>query len=464
MPGTFGHEAGASWPNWYDFPMLLRSSIIHVARAVGFAIVSLVALAVLTTGSSAFAKPAAKAPTKAPSHKVNITTDPPGATVYIGDKESGAKGITPVTLDLPVGETTLILELMGYQQSFQTVTVVKPKGRAKPQVAAFTLTPDMGHLDVKGPAGAKITVDGKDSGVVPAVVDVNAGGHQVEVSVSGQKPYQEFVTVAGGATVAVVASIKASDDDGEIVSGGGGGTEPGAEPHHALIDVGLTYMFGARSYTYSGNTTPTTLQPLSQSGASVIGIAAQFWVGRLSHAHWLHGLSIVGSFGFGLSQDVTGATGGPLTTAWQTLTAGLRYRIPLGEKFGLDIDAGYGNFAYRFTGDATTVADVPDAQYSTVRLGGTLVFHQGIFEAYLGGEERVVLSIGEAKDHFQSASANGIAGKLGVRIVHEHLFAALEGGYAAYSLTFTPTATPTYNATGATDSQTTAQLLLGVRY
>ena len=428
---------------------------------------SLIALAVLTTGSSAFAKPAAKAPSKVPTHKVSITTTPPGATVYIGDKESGAKGTTPVTLDLPVGDTTLIIELTGYQQSFQTVTVGKPgKGKSKLQVAAFTLVPDSGHIEVKGPAGAKITIDGKDNGVVPATIDVNAGGHQVDVSVSGQKPYQEFVNVVGGATATVNATFKSSDDEGDIVGGGGGSGAPGEEPHRArsLIDVGLTYMFGARSYTYTGNTTPSTLQPLSQSGASVIGIAAQFWVGRLSHAHWLHNLSIVGSFGYGLSQDVSGASGGSLTTAWQTFTAGLRYRVPLAEKLGLDIDAGYGNYGYKFTGAAATVDDVPDAQYSTVRFGGALVYHSGSFEAYLGGEERVVLSIGSASAHFASSSANGIAGKLGVRLVHEHLFAALEGGYAAYSLSFTPATPATFNATGGTDSQTTAQLTLGLRY
>src|SRR5438132_11085335 len=46
---------------------------------------------------------------------LRVESDPPGATVYVDRKDLGARGQTPVTLALPPGKATAILELPGFK-------------------------------------------------------------------------------------------------------------------------------------------------------------------------------------------------------------------------------------------------------------------------------------------------------------------------------------------------------------
>src|SRR5262249_35567105 len=100
-----------------------------------------------------------------PKRKVRIETDPPGATVYVGDKKAGPKGTTPVTIDLAPGEQTLIIELDGYLPHTESITVSMAKGKAakSPQKVAFALDKAVGTIRMSGlPQGAKVTVDGNE--------------------------------------------------------------------------------------------------------------------------------------------------------------------------------------------------------------------------------------------------------------------------------------------------------------
>src|SRR5215813_1250001 len=87
-----------------------------------------------------------------PKRKVRIESDPPGATVYVGAKKAGARGTTPVTLDLAPGETTFILELDGYLPHIESVSVVVAKGRAakSPQKLTFLLDKAVGTIRLGG--------------------------------------------------------------------------------------------------------------------------------------------------------------------------------------------------------------------------------------------------------------------------------------------------------------------------
>ncbi len=71
-----------------------------------------------------------------------------------------------------------------------------PAGAAPAGAAPGAVT-DIGHLLVRStPAGARVTVDGKEAGKTPAVVrDLPVGAHRVEVSRDGYAPVERRVTI-----------------------------------------------------------------------------------------------------------------------------------------------------------------------------------------------------------------------------------------------------------------------------
>lgn len=161
-----------------------------------------------------------------PTRKVSIDSQPRGASIYLGEKEAGAAGVTPLVLDLPVGETVIIVELDNYIPKFETITV--PKGKGKPVKVMVQLEPGGGAIVVTsdGPLrGARILVDGQDEGTAPGRVDVPAGSHRVEVVTrSGKSLHSEEVEVTPGGEVAV--ALHAGKPD-KVASKGGKGGEGG---------------------------------------------------------------------------------------------------------------------------------------------------------------------------------------------------------------------------------------------
>ena len=95
---------------------------------------------------------------------------PQQAAVYVDSKEYGIEGYTPVTLRLPKGTYTIILELPGFRPVQKAITVSRSEGfvftmerAARPAV-----------LDVRASAandaamGGQLFVDGAPVGTVPA--------------------------------------------------------------------------------------------------------------------------------------------------------------------------------------------------------------------------------------------------------------------------------------------------------
>jgi hypothetical protein len=131
------------------------------------------------------------APTAATSGVLKIVTDPDGATVYVNDKQ---RGKTPLTVELPYGMQNIRVVRGGYKTEVRDVNI----GVASLTVP-FTLKPELvtGAVNVYGPAGYHVLVDGFDRGPMPVTVQVNEGVRQFKL-----------VSDAGGANCSLPKEIK----------------------------------------------------------------------------------------------------------------------------------------------------------------------------------------------------------------------------------------------------------------
>src|SRR6185312_3553390 len=67
----------------------------------------------------------------------------------------------------------------------------------------------IGHLDVRGPAGAQISVDGKPAGTLPLPepIHVAAGTLRLAASASRSQPFEKTLTIAGGEETTVSVEL-----------------------------------------------------------------------------------------------------------------------------------------------------------------------------------------------------------------------------------------------------------------
>ncbi|HEY2731164.1 MAG TPA: PEGA domain-containing protein [Polyangia bacterium] len=142
---------------------------------------------------------------KGRSHRVKVDSSPQQAAVYWSagstaqPKDYGIAGYTPLTLKVPRGAVTIVVELQGFKPQQQAVDVKKS------QTVSFTLerAPAVAKLDLQSTsdgtgAGADVTIDGVPRGTIPNTFEVAAGRHQVEVRKGGFKPWSQWFDLAEG--------------------------------------------------------------------------------------------------------------------------------------------------------------------------------------------------------------------------------------------------------------------------
>lgn len=369
-----------------------------------------------------------------PKRKVRIETNPSGAAVYIETKENGAAcEATPCTIELPIGETPLIVELPAYDTIFPTVTVPK---RGKVRLDSLTLNPSIGTLVIDGPPGANITINGEDKGKAPARLEVAAETHKVVITKSGKVVFDQYVDVGSGEEkdVAILDTKGGPTGDGELPTDGGGdaiedSTTDGGDvtkrapekPRPPIASVSAAMTIGFRSFSYENNTTRDKLRDESESGQVILGPLVELWPGTLLGIRALRGLSLMGRFQFRVNeQPVTG--GGimnGLSTFWQSFEVSGRHKWVFADKFGVEVGAGWTREQYRFNGTAQDKLLVPDAQYESIRVGGRLsmLVRAGSisFEPGLELESRLVRDGGPLQKRFDGAvSVSGFRGAAGL--------------------------------------------------
>lgn len=156
---------------------------------------------------------------------VSLASDPPGASVRIGDLVLGE---TPLTAEIEAGEQTLELELAGFQPVQKTIAVVPG---VPVELESIKLEPADGVIALTtSPPGATVTVDGQFAGRSPARIPVSPGAqHTVRVVSPGHAPATRTVELAPGQLQALQVDlqpilgsvrINARPDDAELIVDG----------------------------------------------------------------------------------------------------------------------------------------------------------------------------------------------------------------------------------------------------
>ncbi len=132
---------------------------------------------------------------------LDVSTNPPGATIYLDRKDLGGHGVTPRLLAVAPGRHSVIVELEGHSPAVLEDMLFEV-GKTAP--VSVTLEKILGRLDLRGsPAGATAVLDGPELVTValPALAEVSPGRYRVTVSAPGHLPdTQEVVVVARGLT------------------------------------------------------------------------------------------------------------------------------------------------------------------------------------------------------------------------------------------------------------------------
>ena len=143
---------------------------------------------------------------------MDVVSYPAGASVFLDGSYRGQTSPYDA-LDIPnlaPGDHALVLSLEGYYNYVTSVTVTA--GKSTNVVATLTDRPDanqFGQMAVLStPSGASVYVDGAYRGITPAVLMlVRTGDRTVLLRESGYQDWTTSVTVTGGETVQVSATL-----------------------------------------------------------------------------------------------------------------------------------------------------------------------------------------------------------------------------------------------------------------
>ncbi len=397
--------------------------------------------------------------------KVHIETDPAGADVFLGDKDAGSAGQTPLDLTLAPGEYVVILELEGYVPKFESIVVEARTGKAAKaaQPFEFTLDPSTATLIVNAeegttlPDGATVMIDGEDYGEPPVTLSVEVGAHQVQLVAPGRDPYEEWVEVEGGQEHVLTVSADKL----------GGISEENTEPLPKLPKakkvkhgpIGLLRSgieVGWRRYRYDSPRT-ANLRPYDAAGSVLLLVDAELHPWRyFTSQKVLDRLSITGGAGLAPIITVRGM-GQTIDGYWRAQHAGVRGRVYAGEQLAADVDVGWMHLLYTFRDENNLPVDeVPDVDYHMLRIGARVVFQQPDpvpMDAWLGVDQKLVLSAGPLEDRFRAADVDGIGlrGGLAAYFLDRHLEGRVEGNLTRFGWTFQSEDGDAFDADGGSD-------------
>jgi hypothetical protein len=178
------------------------AALLRFAFAFAFAVASLASASGL--GGAAVLAQQIRPPVRGRAHKVKVDSSPQQAAVYwiagqVGNaKDYGVAGYTPLTIKVPRGPVTFVVELQGWKSQTKAVDV------RKSQTVSFTLerAPAVAKLDLQttdgSATGADVKIDGVSKGTIPNAFDLPAGRHQVDVNKLGYKEWSQWFDLAEG--------------------------------------------------------------------------------------------------------------------------------------------------------------------------------------------------------------------------------------------------------------------------
>jgi outer membrane receptor protein involved in Fe transport len=157
---------------------------------------------------------------------LKVTTDPPGATLYLDRKDLGQRGAGPQTFGLPAGKYSVIAEAAGYEDATSQPIEVRIGATA---TIDLKLKRILGTVRVEGEAqGAQVRVDREDgppASTIPGEIELPPGRHTLFISREGFKTTETIIDVIARQTLTVHPSVEAktgslvvsADEPGAVV-------------------------------------------------------------------------------------------------------------------------------------------------------------------------------------------------------------------------------------------------------
>jgi hypothetical protein len=149
----------------------------------------------------------------APSGQLVLVSQPEGGEVNV---DGQVRGVTPLTLSLPVGPHSVVLNRAGVARNIAVNVKADSEATHYVDLQAQPVV-EVGQLLVTTePAGAHVTVDGQSHGVTPvSIADVAPGQHAIIIK-SDKGTVQRTVTVERGQTASLVVSLIAQTSFGWV--------------------------------------------------------------------------------------------------------------------------------------------------------------------------------------------------------------------------------------------------------
>lgn len=154
---------------------------------------------------------------------MNVTSDPPGASIYVDGKDTAK--VTPSVITIEKGTHTVLVRKMGYLdettsaagqpgQAFHFASTLRPLGNVddiktvgkfKKLFGGSGAEAGMGKVSIKtSPKGAQIAINRRIlEKASPVNFLLNPGNYIVDITLSGYKPVQKVITVDQGGNVVI---------------------------------------------------------------------------------------------------------------------------------------------------------------------------------------------------------------------------------------------------------------------
>lgn len=165
---------------------------------------------------------------------LEVTSDPPGARVYLNRTDLGERGTTPLRVALPPATYRIIVELGGFKGATSEPTKVVVGGE---QSVKLKLTRIVGTVRIPEPVGASVRLDADNTEVVcttPCDVQATPGQHMILLSREGYRVAQVPVSVRADETSVIKPDLV--PESGSLVVS--------ADEPNATIEVdGVTHGF-----------------------------------------------------------------------------------------------------------------------------------------------------------------------------------------------------------------------------
>jgi len=146
---------------------------------------------------------------------VSVSSYPPGAAIYLGNKETGVKGRTPFTLKVPLGPIKILVELAGFLPEERLITVtLGQQNLVDVQLRRRTSI----RVDASVPGGrARLGPgDGNAFSRLPHSFEVSPGKHIIRVERDGHHPVTQEVEVEAGQQLSLLVDLKALPKYGKL--------------------------------------------------------------------------------------------------------------------------------------------------------------------------------------------------------------------------------------------------------